>query len=250
MAHLPYVAKRSPRMLRYGAVEYGVNRRPILSPDWGRQGQDVQRKIFRIEQTMPVRRSALTNATSLRAEGDERRPSAHAAPHENAPAIAVELAQLRDIIDMHKRDLAALIGDRKDRRMARGAGELGAAVDSMEKGAETILKSAEAIDDNARALCAALSSGYERGLAHDIQEHTVRIFEACNFQDIAGQRIGKVIATLNAVEEQLTAMQARCNGAHVLPVPAPARGNGLLNGPSLDGDAGHATQQDIDAMFA
>ena len=109
---------------------------------------------------------------------------------------------------------------------------------------------AEAIDDNARALCAALSSGYERGLAHEIQEHTVRIFEACNFQDLAGQRIGKVIATLNAVEEQLTAMLARSNGAHVLPVAAPARGNGLLNGPSLDGDAGHATQQDIDAMFA
>jgi hypothetical protein len=28
-----------------------------------------------------------------------------------------------------------------------------------------------------------------------------------------------------------------------------ARGRSLINGPKLDGDAGHASQHDIDAMF-
>jgi hypothetical protein len=32
-------------------------------------------------------------------------------------------------------------------------------------------------------------------------------------------------------------------------VLAPARATSLINGPKLDGDAGHASQRDIDKMF-
>ncbi len=134
-------------------------------------------------------------------------------PQTKATPLKHELALLQGLVVRHKRDLAALIGDADDRRMTRAAGELGAAVESMEKGAETILKSTESIDDSARALSATLTTDYERGLAQDIQDHTVRIFEACNFQDLAGQRIGKVIATLNEVEDLLVQMLARCDGA-------------------------------------
>ena len=82
----------------------------------------------------------------------------------------------------------------------------------MEKATQTILHEAEGIDECARALGSTLKTDYERGLAQDIQEHTVKIYEACNFQDLAGQRIAKVIATLDLVEEQLSAMLDRCNG--------------------------------------
>jgi chemotaxis protein CheZ len=82
----------------------------------------------------------------------------------------------------------------------------------------------------------------------------VRVYEACNFQDLAGQRIGKVIVTLRMVEEQLTVMIENCNKVTGAAQPGKAidsqPSGDLLNGPRLDGAAGHASQQDIDLMFA
>ncbi|MGB9400589.1 MAG: hypothetical protein WCB69_15555 [Pseudolabrys sp.] len=45
-----------------------------------------------------------------------------------------------------------------------------------------------------------------------MQDHVVRIYEACNFQDLAGQRIGKVITMLIMLEERLVAMIQRHGG--------------------------------------
>jgi chemotaxis protein CheZ len=133
--------------------------------------------------------------------------------------------------------------------MARAAGELGAAVAGMEKATQKILQQAECIDECAKALTATLKDDYKRGLAQDIQDHTVQIYEASNFQDIAGQRIANVIETLNLIEQQLSVMLARCDG-DAAQAPLKPAGNGLINGPKLDGDTGHASQSDIDTMFA
>lgn len=78
------------------------------------------------------------------------------------------------------------------------------------------------------------------------------IYEACNFQDLAGQRIGKVIDTLGQIEQAVTRMLTRCQQPldgeeKIAAMPAPQRG--LLNGPRLDGDSGHASQNEIDALF-
>jgi chemotaxis protein CheZ len=135
--------------------------------------------------------------------------------------------------------------------MSRAAGELGAAIDAMEKATKAILDATEGIDDSARSLIAALKQDHERGLAQDIQEHAVKIYEACNFQDLAGQRIAKVIDTLSTVEAQIAAALERCSGKAV-PTETAGRkpvGGALINGPKLDGDAGHAEQGDIDVMF-
>jgi len=164
-----------------------------------------------------------------------------------------ELALARETIARNKQDLAALIGERKDRRIARAAGELGAAVDAMEKATHKILTATEGIDDSAKSLGSALKHAHERGLAQDIQEHAAQIYAACNFQDLAGQRIAKVIATMTVVEEQIAAMIERCNGfSRPSDAPAaakPVAGHRLVQGPKLDGDSGHAEQSAIDAMF-
>jgi chemotaxis protein CheZ len=135
--------------------------------------------------------------------------------------------------------------------MTRGAGELGAAVEVMEKSTDKILKSAETIDDSAKTLSTSLKDDYKAGLAQDILDQLTAIYEACNFQDLAGQRIGKVIGTLGEIDAALTQMLTRCQGllgGEAAPaVPAPRRD--LLNGPRLDGDAGHASQCEIDALF-
>ena len=88
--------------------------------------------------------------------------------------------------------------------MTRIAHELEEVVDSTERATQQVLAAAEEIDQVANNLVAALSGKYEQGLARDIQELVIKIFEACNFQDLTGQRIAKVLATLNFVEDHVT----------------------------------------------
>jgi len=177
----------------------------------------VQRKVFRIEQTLAMgRRPAASDA---RAANGAMRDLFAPAPAGNVPC------------------------------MKRAAGELGAAVEGMEKAVETILQSAEVIDNCARALAGAHTNVHERKLAEDVQDHLTRIYEACNFQDLAGQRIGKVIDTLSTVDDRLASpgINGAGHGVSVTPSEPPAR---LLNGPRLDGEAGSISQRDIDAMFS
>jgi chemotaxis protein CheZ len=200
----------------------------------------VQRKVFRIEELVggnaPRQRDADLNAA------------------DPVPSIEHELASIQDIIARNKRELSALINDGSERRMSRAAGELGAAVEGMETATQKILASVEAIDECARALASALTDDYHHGLAQDVQDQVVRVYEACNFQDLAGQRIGKVIATLMMVEAQLASMIERYHGSGEGSRPAAEThrtyGGDLINGPRLDGASGHVSQQDIDAMFA
>ena len=194
----------------------------------------MQRKVFRIEQMA----------------GDRRARAPAPAPAPDAPATSHELACIRETLADNMRALSTLLHEGKERRMTRAAGELGAAVDAMEKSTHKILQSAEIIDDCAKALAAAQKTDFETGLTQDIQDHLVRIYEACNFHDLAGQRIGKVIGTLGLVEDRLADMIARATS---LPAsagaPAAEPRRELINGPRLDGDSGHARQRDIDALF-
>lgn len=133
-----------------------------------------------------------------------------------------------------------------DKAMPRVAHELNAVVQGTERATQKILAAAEEIDVASNNLSAALDGRIEQGLAQDIQDHVIKIFEACNFQDLIGQRVAKVLATLNFVEDHIgrvleeikTASASRHrSGAHA------------LHGPRLDGDPGHASQDDVDAMF-
>lgn len=133
-----------------------------------------------------------------------------------------------------------------DKAMPRVAHELNAVVQGTERATQKILAAAEEIDAAANNLSAALDGRIEQGLAQDIQDHVIKIFEACNFQDLIGQRVAKVLATLNFVEDHIgrvleeiktASASRRRTGAHA------------LHGPRLDGDPGHASQDDVDAMF-
>jgi len=167
-------------------------------------------------------------------------------------SLEAELALIRETIAHNIRELGALICDGNERRMARAADELSAAVDGMETATDGILKSVEIVDESAKALTATLRDDYKRGLAADIQDQVVKIYEACNFQDLAGQRIAKAISTLTTIEEQVAAALARCHGVSPAQSNAPAKvaaERAPLNGPKLDGDHGHASQHDIDKLF-
>ena len=208
----------------------------------------MQRKIFRVEQMFAERRVA---APGKREPVDQLKTLSEIGSRHDVTGdeLKRELAAVQGTIARNRHELASLIGAGTEPRFARAAGELGAAVAGMERATQKILHEAEGIDECARALTATLKDDYKRGLAQDIQDHTVRVYEACNFQDLAGQRIAKVIETLNLVETKLSAMLARCNGRPADVAIKPATGGGLINGPKLDGDSGHASQHDVDAIF-
>ena len=96
---------------------------------------------------------------------------------------------------------------------------------------------AEAIDLAAKKLATKLAAANDddaaaADLAETISDLAVGLFEACNFQDLAGQRVNKVLAALQAAGSTDAAQDGR-----------------RLHGPRLDGDAGHVSQRDVDALF-
>lgn len=124
--------------------------------------------------------------------------------------------------------------------IARLGRELDAIVTGTEQATQSILKAAEDIDKTAHMLVAALKNGRERNLAHDVQDRVVQIFEACNFQDLTGQRVSKVVTSLKFIEEHVARLMQIWNGIEQfkpIVLEEPGRGDGderFLNGPMLD----------------
>jgi chemotaxis protein CheZ len=233
-----------------------------------------QRKVFRIEELMgavppahPSRESTtaadakiLAELKALRAEiahlrkSDQTNEAAMQIPASEARKLKIELDVIGEAIKQTKEEIVALQNRGfDDSRITRVTNELEAVIDGTEQATNQILKAAEFIDEAARNLSALLRNNFEKDLVQDIQDRVTAIFEACNFQDLTGQRISKVVATLNMVEDHLARMTEiwsvieRFNAETV--EPASANGEGLLSGPALEGDAGHASQDEIDKLF-
>ena len=136
---------------------------------------------------------------------------------------------------------------------ARARRELAAIVGGTERATQSILQVAEEIDQAANALSASVRGSHEQGLAHDVQDRVVQIFEACNFQDLTGQRVDHVVTTLKFVEEHIARLIAIWHGIEQFkPVVFGDEAGGdqrFLNGPKLPEDRGHSTQDAIDTMF-
>jgi len=175
---------------------------------------------------------------------------------EQCEKLKVELDLIYDAINRTKREIAVLHGKSfNGEEMAKVNGELGAVVGGTEEATQQILEAAESIDQAASALSKVTSPDQHKILSEEIQERVVSIFEACNFQDLTGQRISKVMTTMKFIENHITVMMDIWGGVDAIKAHAPPIVDDrdddakLLNGPKLDGDAGHASQNDIDALF-
>jgi chemotaxis protein CheZ len=255
----------------------------------------VHRKRFRIEESffgaaplsaeaegdagiLPMHREIMSELRSLREQmaGLNRRPSSDAGadpapPHaddaqlllqtyraqiEQCEKLKVELDLIHDAINRTKQEIAVLHGKSFDgEEMSKMTGELGAVVGGTEQATQQILEATEAIDQAATALAKVTSPDQQRLLSEEIQERVVSIFEACNFQDLTGQRISKVMTTMKFIEHHIVIMMDIWGGVDAIRTHAPGPVDDrvgdarLLNGPKLAGDIGHASQDDIDAMF-
>jgi len=123
-----------------------------------------------------------------------------------------------------------------------------------ETATNAILASAERIDELSSNLSSRLTGG-DQEIAREILDQVISIFEACNFQDITGQRIGKVVGAMRFVEERVHHMIEIWGGLESfkdVETLDDARRKGdeaLLNGPALASDKGVTSQDDIDALF-
>lgn len=236
----------------------------------------VQRKVFRIEEGARRRatesvaagdaegalqhREFMTELQALReliqprTEVDRDALESARAQIAEAQAYKHELGLIYGAVERTKNEIAALDAESQgSQQAARACRELATIVGGTERATQSILQAAEEIDQAANALSASTKSSHDLGLAHDIQDRVVQIFEACNFQDLTGQRVAHVLDTLKFVEEHVARLLAIWRGIEQFkPVVFGEDGDAdrrFLNGPKLPEDRGHSTQDDIDGMF-
>lgn len=169
--------------------------------------------------------------------------------------VSSELKTIVDEVSSMKSELSQLHSpDISNHKIPEAGQELDAVIQETEAATHRIMEAAEAImnteieDNNAY-----------RTFVHDQMGN---IFEACTFQDITGQRISKVVRTLESIDKRVRSLvestptqtqtedtnQSKINEAN------------LLNGPQLAANAmdqseidalinGDSSQDDIDALF-
>ena len=168
--------------------------------------------------------------------------------------LKTELRALAVCIEQTKTEIAALKpANSADDRLLVVASELDAIVTATEQATTAILEAAEKIETIVTEIRSHGADGYIARLSDDIMDTVVRIFESCNFQDITGQRITKVVRTLQFIEARVAAMieiWGPDNIAEIIPKVHDEHRDEeekLLNGPQL-GNQG-ISQDEIDKLF-
>jgi chemotaxis protein CheZ len=167
-----------------------------------------------------------------------------------------ELVIIHDAINRTKQEIATLhINGIHGQNASRMTHELDAVVSGTEQATQTILNMVEDIDQFATTMIEQAKDEGDQSLGRAIQDRVVKVFEACNFQDITGQRISKVVNTWKFIESHVEQMMEIWGGMDAFKdfisdgPPERVGDAALLNGPKLAEDAGHASQDDIDALF-
>jgi chemotaxis protein CheZ len=168
-------------------------------------------------------------------------------------ALLGEVAELGRTIAAAKAEIAALrVDDINHSHIPSATDELDAIVAHTAEATESILETCETLD----RVAGELTGETQRNLAAQLQDATTRIYEACSFQDITGQRITKVVATLKTIEGKVTDIIAafgdRRPGTAPVGTPTapnrPLQDEALLHGPQLPASA--MDQTDIDRLLA
>jgi chemotaxis protein CheZ len=166
-----------------------------------------------------------------------------------------ELEALARYIARAKEEIGALRPDEiRTRHLPDASGELDAIGSHLEQATGEILDAVEGIEHAA--------GEFAGEPAARIGQAVTRIYEACNFQDLSGQRIAKVVTALQHIEGRIEAMIRAFEPLHTaaappqgadppppLPDETPREADArLLNGPQRPQVAN--SQADIDALLA
>ena len=164
-------------------------------------------------------------------------------------SLLAELEALGCEVQRAKSEIASMrVEDINASHIPRATDELDAVVEHTANATNEILDVCEGLE--------AMQMRLPAEEADKLGTAVTRIYEACSFQDITGQRIGKVVSALKAIEARVSAVTARfANTSEALPPletekPATAvtEGRALANGPQLPGLG--TSQADIDKLLA
>jgi chemotaxis protein CheZ len=163
---------------------------------------------------------------------------------------AKESSLLREVEDLGrmiantKSEIAALrVDDITHHDIPFATDELDAIVEHTAHATDAILESCEMLDE--------VSATVSGEPATKLQAATTKIYEACSFQDITGQRITKVVTTLKSIEGKVAHIVATFGTSASGKREATERiasDADLLNGPQLPEHA--MDQSDIDKLLA
>jgi chemotaxis protein CheZ len=159
-------------------------------------------------------------------------------------ALLSELEALGREVARAKTEIAALqVDDITASHIPAATDELDAVVAHTAAATNEILDSCETLEEMQPRLSAADAAALTGAVT--------RIYEACSFQDITGQRIGKVVSALKAIERRVGAVTlafGRATASGHAEAPPQTEGQALANGPQLPTNA--SSQQEIDALLA
>lgn len=156
-----------------------------------------------------------------------------------------EIRRLSQYITGAKNEIFAMSSqDKREAALMDASQHLDEVIKATEKATHIIMDAADAIQTAA--------AGIGGAKEQQIMTATNRIYETCNFQDITGQRITRVIKLLTHIDERI----AKLNALFSTREDESTRGTAydamgerhLLNGPQLAANA--ASQQEIDQLLA
>ncbi len=230
------------RQLRQRRLDAGGVVEPVASPAVATDNTEVLAAIQALRAEVSDLKTAMKDSEVI-SSGDS----------EMAKDVRIEIAQMVRVIAKTKMEIAQIKHpDNEDDQFEKAHSELDEIVLATESATQSILAATEQIE----AIMSAVA-----GMAHEDQEiietidrandQLTLILEACNFQDITGQRITKVVRTMKFVDDRICRM-LEIWGEDVARAPEPTEeqeiaDRALLNGPQLDEEK--VTQAEIDAMF-
>jgi chemotaxis protein CheZ len=166
-----------------------------------------------------------------------------------------DIESLSQFIKSAKSEITSLRADEiKTKYIPAASDELSAIVGATEHATNEIFEAVEAIESTANEM--------DPEAAAPLSDAVTRIYEACSFQDITGQRITKIVKALQDVETKVNGL-LRAFGEDVPELPAEAEApvpvaaaeepkvksdKDLMNGPQLPGNA--MSQDEIDALMS
>ncbi|MGH1403512.1 MAG: protein phosphatase CheZ [Alphaproteobacteria bacterium] len=158
-------------------------------------------------------------------------------------AILTELRDLLLVIEETRTELGMVRpNDIKGKHIPGATDELDAIISATSEATGTIMDCCDVIQEQAA------SAGGEAG--DSITNEVMKIYEACSFQDITGQRVSKVIKTFQDIENKIDKLVGALGIDHdEIPEEDEREGDErLLNGPQLTDQA--ISQDDIDKLLA
>ena len=167
----------------------------------------------------------------------------------------VEIARMASSIGRAKIEIAAIKHPEAegDDRLGAASNELKTIVRATENATSNILEASEHVNGHLESLRLLVGDdGDLAPLADQISNHVLVIMESCNFQDLTGQRITKVVQTLEFIEQRVRAIIEAWGVEEFKGIPLPEKtqvhsSDTLVSGPQEEGDG--ISQEEIDALF-